>query len=130
MQTTWMMTTSAAALGFLGLAATFLPREIAARAGADGTGLAVLLLQLVGGLYVGFAMLNWSIRDMTVGGIYNRPIVIGNLLHFTVFGLTLVRVVAGGDRRPALVALAVFYGLFAAWFGRALFHSPTLDRQG
>ena len=130
MRTKWMMSLSAAALGALGLAATFLPQEIVARAGGGSGGRAVLLVQVAGGLYLGFAMLNWSVRGMAIGGIYNRPIVLGNLLHFFSAGLALARGVAGGERQPGVVALTCLYGLFAVWFGRALFSSPTRDGNG
>ncbi len=130
MQTKWMLSLSAAGLGALGLAATFLPQEIVAAAGAAGSRPAVILVQIAGGLYLGFAMLNWSIRDMAIGGIYNRPIAMGNFLHFTSVGLALVRAVVGGDRQPALVALTCFYGLFAVWFGVAMFRAPTRDGRG
>lgn len=130
MQTKWLMSASAAAMAALGLAATFLPQEIAAALGAGGSGPEVLLLQVAGGLYLGFAMVNWFVRDMAIGGIYNRPIVTGNLLHFVVVGLALARTVAAGERRTALVAATVIYGLFAAWFGRTLFHSPRRAGQG
>ncbi|MEO8196799.1 MAG: hypothetical protein ABI689_08765 [Thermoanaerobaculia bacterium] len=118
------MSLSAAALGGLGLAATFLPQEIVAWAGGGGRP-AVLLVQIVGGLYLGFAMLNWSVRDMAIGGIYNRPIAMGNLLHFTSVGLALVRGIVAGERQAELVALTCLYGLFAVWFGVVLFRSPT-----
>lgn len=120
-----MMSFSAASMAILGLAASFLPQEIAARAGAAGNSAAVLLVQVIAGLYLGFAILNWSVRDMAIGGIYNRPIVIGNLLHFTSAGLALLRGVAGGDRPAGLVALTCLYCVFAVWFGVALFRSPT-----
>lgn len=131
MQTRWMMTTSAALLAILGLAATFLPLEIVAASWSPGlaNSRAALLVQVAGGLYLGFAMLNWSVRDMLIGGIYNRPIALGNLLHFLVVALALVRAVAGGDRHPGLLALTAIYGLFAAWFARTLFRSPTRDLE-
>lgn len=125
MKTKWLMSASAVGMGVIGLAATFLPQEIAARVGVGGAGPVILLLQVAGGLYLGFAILNWFARDMAIGGIYNRPIVAGNLLHCTVVGLALAKSVAGGERQVGLVALTVAYGLFAAWFGRTLLHSPT-----
>ena len=130
MLTKWMMSLSAATMAALGLVASFLPQEIVARAGGTGSGLAVLLVQVAGGLYLGFAMLSWSVRDMIVGGIYNRPVVLGNLLHFTSAGLALARGVTGGERQVGLIVLTAVYGLFAVWFARALFHSPTRAAQG
>ncbi len=130
MLTKWMMSLSAATMAALGLAASFLPQEIVARAGGTGGGLAVLLVQVAAGLYLGFALLNWTVRDMVIGGIYNRPIAMANLLHFTSAGLALARGVAGGERQVGLIVLTAVYALFALWFARALFHSPTRAAQG
>ncbi|MEO7794409.1 MAG: multidrug DMT transporter permease [Thermoanaerobaculia bacterium] len=129
MPTKWMMSAIAVAMGLAGLAATFLPEEIVAWSGrtSDGTGdaIATLLVQVAGGLYLGFAMLNWSVREMVVGGIYNRPVVLGNLLHLTVVGLTLLRTVAAGERRPAWIAASLLYLIFGVWFARVLVSSPA-----
>jgi hypothetical protein len=124
-----MMSACAGLLAILGLAATFLPQEIVAASWAPdpANSRAALLLQIAGGLYLGFAILNWSVRDMVIGGIYNRPIVLGNLLHFLTVALALVRAVAEGDRHPGLLALTAIYGLFAAWFARTLLRPPTRD---
>ena len=129
MRTKWMMSGSAACMGALGLAATFLPQEIVTRLGVGGGGPVVLLVQLTGGLYLGFAILNWFARDLAIGGIYNRPIVTGNLLHFTVGGLALAKSVAGGMRQPGLLALTLVYSLLAIWFALTMFHSPTRDGE-
>jgi hypothetical protein len=125
MQTKWMMRASAVFLGLLGLAATFLPQELSPLLGGAPDPLTVGLLQLAGGLYLGFAILDWFARDLAIGGIYNRPLVTGNLVHFTVVGMALVKTVLRGARHPALVALTLLYCLFALWFGRAVFHSPA-----
>ena len=103
MTSRWMMSASAAFLAALGLAATFLPQEIVAGGGEPGgaNGYLVLLVQIAGGLYLGFAMLNWSVRDMVIGGIYNRPIALGNLLHFLIVALALPVLLPGENIGPA-----------------------------
>ncbi len=126
MRTKWMMSASAIGMGALGLAATFLPQEIVAWQGGSGE-LAEILVQVAGGLYLGFAMLNWSVREMVIGGIYNRPVVMANLLHLTVVALTLVRTVAEGERQPWLLLASALYLLFAAWFGRTMMGSPAKE---
>lgn len=131
MTSRWMMSASAAFLAALGLAATFLPQEIVAGGGEPGgaNGYLVLLVQIAGGLYLGFAMLNWSVRDMVIGGIYNRPIALGNLLHFLIVALALLRAVAGGEHRAGFVTLTGIYCLFAAWFASTMFRSPARERN-
>ena len=123
-----MMSASAILMAVLGLAATFLPQEIAARFGAGGDGPVVSLVQIAGELSVGYAILTWFARAAPIGGIYNRPIVTGNLLHFTVVALALAKSAAAGRRDPGLLAVAALYILFASWFGWAMFSSPTRNR--
>jgi hypothetical protein len=130
MRTKWMMSASAIGMGALGLVATFLPQEIvAAHSSAAGAAAAsreaVLLVQVAGALYLAFAMLNWSVREMVIGGIYNRPVVMANLLHFIVVGLSLARTVADGERQPWILLATALYLLFAAWFGRTMMTSPA-----
>jgi hypothetical protein len=127
MKTKWLMSASAILMAALGLAATFLPQEAAAALGGDTTGTAVLMLQVAGGLYLGFAILNWFARAAAIGGIYNRPIVTGNLLHFTVVALALAKTAAGGRRDAGFLAVTALYLLFAAWFGRTVLSSPVRD---
>ena len=127
MKTKWWMSASAILMTVLGLAATFLPQEAVAALGGDSSGMAVLLLQVTGGLYLGFAILNWYVRDTAIGGIYNRPIVAANLLHFTVVALALLKAAAAGHREPGFLAVTALYALFAVWFGQAVFRSPARD---
>jgi hypothetical protein len=130
MKTKWMMSLSALLLGAAGVAATFLPQEISAWTGGPGSGLGVVLVQVAGGLYLGFAMLNWSVRDMIVGGIYNRPVVLANLLHFIVVGLALVRLVAGGGQDTWVLAATGIYIVFAIWFATVMLGSPVPPTSG
>ena len=128
--TKWLMSASAILMAALGLTATFLPQEAAAALGGDTAGTAVLVLQVAGGLYLGFAILNWFARTSAIGGIYNRPIVTGNLLHFTVVALALAKTAAGGRRDAGFLAVTALYVLFATWFGRAVFNSPVREPTG
>jgi hypothetical protein len=112
-----IMTVSALALGIAGVAATFLPQEILQKAGVPAAGALPLLVQITGALYLSFAMMNWMAKDSLIGGIYNRPLAIGNLLHFVMGTLALGK---GG-----LYAVAVVYGIFAVAFTYIVFTSPV-----
>ena len=127
MNTKWLMSASAILMAALGLTATFLPQEAAAALGGDTAGTTVLMLQVTGGLYLGFAILNWFARAAAIGGIYNRPILTGNLLHFTVVALALAKTAAGGRRDAGFLAVTALYVLFAIWFGRTVLSSPARD---
>ncbi len=115
-------------MGTIGIAASFLPQEIAARLGAQPVPYVVLVLQIAGALYMGFAILNWMARDALIGGIYSRPVALGNFLHFAVVAIILFRALSKGDRAGELVAAAVIYAIFGIWFGLVLFRQPTLAK--
>ncbi len=108
----------------LGLAATFAPAEILAAAGSTADGYPVLLVQLVGALYLGFAMLNWMARGQLIGGIYGRPVAIGNFAHFTIMAITLWRELFALQITVAVAAGALVYLAFAVWFGWVSFRTP------
>jgi|TARA_R110002051_G_scaffold173271_2_gene243631 hypothetical protein len=43
-------------------------------------------------LYLGFGILNRMAKGTIIGRIYNRPIAIGNLMHFEVGAIVLVKI--------------------------------------
>jgi hypothetical protein len=121
MNTRLLMRASAAVLGVLGALATFLPQEILLGAGAPPVGLNVILIQIAGALYLGFAMLNWMAQGGVMGGIYGRPVAIGNLAHFTIGALALLKALLAGQRVPEVVVGAVAYTAFAVLFALVVF---------
>lgn len=115
------MVASAAALGLAGVAASFAPAEILAGLGAPATAPLPALVQLMGGLYLGFAITNWTAKDNMIGGIYARPISIGNLMHFMVGALALLKHAIAHDLGAAAGLAAIVYAAFAALFGYLVF---------
>lgn len=115
-----LMTASAAFLALAGLGATFLPQELLTAAGASPHGVVVLFVQLVGALYLGFAVLNWYARGSLIGGIYNKPLVLANLLHFGVSAIALAK---AGGMLPILTAVYVAFAVAFTWL--AFFWSPV-----
>jgi len=125
MTTRILMTASAAFLAALGVAVTFLPQELSAHVGAPKEGAAVLLMQLLGALYLGIAMLNWMNRGNRIGGIYGRPVSMANFFHFAVGAMALLKGTVGHPIALEVAAMAAAYSVFAAWFGWVLFHNPS-----
>ena len=125
MKTKALMSLSAILMAALGLAASFLPQEILSYFGAEPRSLGVLLIQIVGALYLGFAMLNWMARSNLIGGVYSRPVAMGNFLHFAVVAVTLLKALLSGTRAEILLVGAVVYSVFAVWFGLVVFTHPT-----
>ena len=102
-----------------------MPQEILAHYGSRSSALGVLLMQVVGALYLGFAVLNWMARDVLIGGIYARPVALGNFLHFGVVGLAVWKAIAAGTSRGGdIIAAAIVYSVFAVWFGLVAFTHP------
>lgn len=120
----WLMSVSAVVMFVLGTGASFLPHETIAYAGARPTPMLVLVVQALGALYLGFAVLDWMARSNRIGGIYSRPIALGNFLHFAVLALALVRALMGGPRTPVIAVLAITYGVLALGFASVLFSRP------
>ena len=121
MKTRALMGASAVVLGILGVAALFAPDEILKAVGIPASPLLPPLVQLCAALLLGFAMMNWMAKGSRVGGIYNRPIAVGNLLHFAVGAITLDRFALHGNLMWPVIALAVVYTLFAVGFGVVVF---------
>jgi hypothetical protein len=122
MSTRLLLTASALFMGATGIAGSFLPHEILRAAGIAPTGMLPLLVQLLAALLFAFAMVNWLARGSLIGGIYNRPILVGNVAHFTIGALALAKATMAGEGN---VVLTIVYAAFAIGFGMLLFRSPV-----
>lgn len=121
MNTKFLMMASSLVLGLAGVAASFAPAELLAAWGSPATEQTVLLVQIMGALYFSFALLNWTAKGAMIGGIYVRPVSLGNFLHFTVGSLALAKQELSHDLGlPVAVALVV-YAVFAVLFGALVF---------
>ncbi len=110
----------------LGLATTFAPQELLHYTGNPAQTVPVLAIQTAGALYLGFAILNWMAKDNAIGGIYSRPVALGNFLHFLLVSTTLLSLVRRGVGEPLLLLVTVLYALFAIGFGLLVFgKSPS-----
>lgn len=76
------MTASSVFMGLIGIALSFMPNEFLEILGQMQNETLNLILQLTGALYFGFAMTNWMAKAVLIGGIYSRPLSIGNFSHF------------------------------------------------
>lgn len=115
------MTLSAAFLAALGVTASFLPRELLEYAGSPPGWFPQVAIQTAGAAFIGFAALNWAARGNMIGGIYGRPIALGNFAQFAIVAITLLKQLADVRDYPALVVVTAGYVLFAVWFGAVLF---------
>jgi hypothetical protein len=126
MYTKLVMTSSALVIGVVALQLSFIPEFLLEALGIATNRSSLLLVQLLGGLYFGFAMLNWMARGSRIGGIYNRPIAVANFAHFFVAGMALIKVLVVEAALPNLLWIGgAIYLLYALAFGFILFKSPV-----
>jgi hypothetical protein len=122
------MTLSAFFLGIVGILLTFLPEEILQYFDAVPSKDFQLILQLMGALYLGFAMLNWFVRGNIIGGIYNRPVAMANFTHFVVAGFALIKS-TNTSFHPSFLIFTGIYLVFALFFGIVLFRHPLVEKK-
>ena len=125
MHTKILMISSAALMAVIGLGMSFMPQEVLGMHGSVADNATVLLVQMAGAVYLGFAMLNWMARGILIGGIYARPVALGNFLHFMMVAITLTKAAAAFAVLPLAISAAVF-SVFAIWFGAVLFKPPQM----
>ena len=131
MNTKILMISAAIYLGVVGFGLTFLPQEIAKFFEAEASHTFVLALQILGALYLGFGMMNWMAKNSLIGGIYNRPLVFGNLLHFLVSAFALIKVVGKYTENQfvVIITITILYSIFAICFGYLLSANPEKTKN-
>lgn len=122
------MIASALFMAAIGLSLTFAPEEILHRLDSDATSWGTTMAQVCGALYCGFALMNWMAKGVLLGGIYGRPIVIGNLVHFTMGALLLAKLPGGHSFGMERWTMTAIYVLMAGLFGHVMFTQPTTGK--
>ena len=125
MNTKLVMTLSAIIMAIIGISASFIPHEILTFIGLPTNQPLPLLIQVMGAMYFAFAMLNWFAKDNLIGGIYGKPIAIGNFSHFIIASLALVKGLNNNSISSVILAITVIYLIFAIWFGYIAFGNPV-----
>jgi hypothetical protein len=124
-QTKYLMSFSALVMFALGIVLTFAPSEVVHAAGGSQAPLLILIAQACGALYLGFAILNWMAKDNLIGGIYSRPVALGNFLHFFAIAMALVKSFSVLPHSAGIVTLVAVFCVLAAAFAIVLFRHPT-----
>lgn len=127
MNTKLLMTLVAVVYGVSGMGCLFLPQEMLTYLGLGSSDpLLVVMLQVLGAAYLGFGMLNWMVKGSKIGGIYNRPVIVANLMHLSVVAITLVKAFSDFQEQQSVLALFTgFYIILALLFGYLLFRSAV-----
>ena len=111
-------------MGFCGVLLQFIPHEILNYFEVPSLGITPLFVQIAGALYLGFALMNWMAKTVLIGGIYARPLAIGNFSHFLIGALALLKYAFNAPNLWAVWLLAVIYSLLAILFGVVFFTHP------
>jgi len=124
-----LMTASAVLLALLGLPCMFAPDVVLTRLAGSTSTAAEIIVQLTGALYVGFAALNWMSKGSLMGGIYGRPVGVGNLLHFFAGALALLKATSLTGAPSGTWPLALVYTAFAVGFGLVVLRNPLAAKK-
>ena len=126
MNTKLLMTSSALFLTIIGILLSFLPNEVADYLNVETNIITILFLKILSALYLGFGILNWMAKETVIGGIYNRPIAIGNFMHFGVGAIALVKIVSNiQTHTEIIISLTAIYVLFAILFAYVFRTNPA-----
>jgi len=129
LNTRLLLAASAIVMGALGAAGLFLPDEFLSLLHVTGVPVLTTVVQLSAALLLAFAMVNWTAKGSLIGGIYNRPVAIGNLFHFAIGAITLAKAVFARSTPPFLWIAAAVYVIFAIGFAVVFFGSPVSPVQ-
>ncbi|RIV31636.1 hypothetical protein D2V08_12820 [Flagellimonas lutimaris] len=127
MNTKILMIVSSIFMMISGLGLTFVPEEISEFLNAGLNQTSILFLQILGSLYLGFGMLNWMTKNILIGGIYNRPLVVSNLAHFLVTSFALIKI-AGKyteNKFPIILTLTIIYTVLTLCFEYVFMKNPN-----
>ncbi|EAR01141.1 membrane protein [Maribacter sp. HTCC2170] len=130
MKTKILMTSSAIFLAIIGLLLSFLPNEIADYLNVEPNIITTLFLKILSAFYLGFGILNWMAKGTLIGGIYNRPVAIGNLMHFGVGAIALIKVVSHiKAHSEIIISLTVVYVIYAMLFAYVFKTTPNSAKK-
>jgi len=122
-----LMTISALVMGMAGITLSFLPQEVSSSLGMPEA--SAIILQVLGALYFGFAMINWTAKANLIGGIYSRPVALGNLAHFVIGALALAKLTFKDPSLNYLWVAALVYAVFAILFAYVFYTTPNLKSK-
>lgn len=119
------MTSSALFLGVLGLTVSFFPQEILAHFNEEAEPFSLLFTKFSGLFLMSFAILNWMARGNIIGGIYSRPVALGNVMQFF-FGASLLieLLMTEASGNLGLWGITIGYSLFGLAFLIIMFGNP------
>ncbi|MCE9646693.1 MAG: hypothetical protein K8S20_11905 [Chloroflexi bacterium] len=129
MKTKALMIASSIWLAAAGLLALFAPEELLKLFSLPLTAPLPVLIQLAGTLYLSFALMNWTVKDNIIGGVYLRPISLANFAHFMMGALTLLNHQLSDGTRILLWVVLTVYAVFAGIFTWLVFFHTGIENK-
>lgn len=122
-----LMFSSASFHGILGVVFSFFPKEVLTYFGEASSTFTTLAFQILGALFIGIGLMNYTAKKVVIGGIYNRPLQMGNTVYCSIAAITLIKYLAGQSFivAPAIMVVSLTYLLLAGSFLKLLFSSPV-----
>lgn len=69
-------------------------------------------------------------KNSLIGGIYNKPLIIGNTLHFLTASIAMIKLVFKFENNLQLIlSYTLIYCLFTLFFEYVFFTSPFSNKQ-
>lgn len=125
MNTKLIMAASAIFMGIMGIILSFLPHETMDYFSMGTDKFTVQFLKILGAFYLAFAMLNWMAKGNLIGGIYSRPVAVGNFMHFAISAISLLKLLFRPETHFEIILMVtVPYVVFTAAFGYVFMHNP------
>ena len=127
MNTKILMTSSSLVLGIAAVSALFAPDVVLSWLHTSVTAQLSVMVQMMGALYFAFALMNWTAKDSAIGGIYARPVSLGNFGHFFVGASLLIRYQISATFNLSTFIIMVIYVVFAALFYWLVFRATGIS---
>ena len=125
--TKFVLPASAIYLAAIGLSLLAVPLKFGIGAvPADASPQLVALLRLLGGPFLGIAVLNWLSRDASGSAL--RPVLLANLVGFGAVAANDVWGIATGEARELAKLFVVFHVLFTLAFAVSLKETADVQR--
>ena len=116
MNTKLLMTASSLVPGLAGIFALFAPDIVVTRLGVPSVNPVDVLIQLMGALYFSIAIMNWTAKESIIGGIYARPVSLGNFAHFFIGTLLLAKYGLSNGFNMSILLMLAGYTILATLF--------------
>jgi len=129
MNTKSLMVTSSLVLGLTGIFILFAPENILAMLNVSMANPLSLLIQLLGALYFSIAMMNWTAKDSAIGGIYARPVSLGNFTHFFIGTLLFAKYLLSNGYNVFVLLIAVVYASLTVCFYWLVFRHTGIVKE-